>query len=209
MKEKLSNNTWALLPVWGICLFVLLYIVATFFYPGGSDVDKATAGFSWQHNYWCELMASQAQNGKVNTARPVSITAMFVLAISLTVFWYQIPRLLNGVKSSKQIIQCSGIASMLIMPFMFTGSHDMVMNIAALLGCIALIGLLTKLFTHKMYWLFGYGIFCLVLCGINNYVYYTSNFLYWLPVIQKISFIAFLSWFVLVTIRLLKSKSRI
>ena len=205
MKKKFSNKGWVLLPVWGIALFVALYIIATFLYPGGSDANKMTAGFSWQHNYWCELMASDAQNGEVNTARPVAITAMFVLAISLIIFWYHIPRLFGDKKTGSLVISYCGVSSMLVVPFMFAGLHDTVMNIAGLLGCIAITVLLTKLLTHKMYWFFVHGILCILLCVANNYIYYTGNFFYWLPIIQKISFIVFLLWFIMLTIKLSKT----
>ena len=188
--------------MWGIGLFVFLYIVATFLYPGGSDIDKTATGFSWRHNYWCELMAGHAQNGKINTARPVAITAMFVLAISLITFWYQVPFLFHGKKMGNLLIRCGGIGSMLIVPFMFAGQHDMVMNIAGLLGCIAIAILVVKLRADKLYSLFAHGILCIALCSINNYIYYTGDFLYYLPVIQKITFLSFLLWFTLLSLRI-------
>ncbi len=196
-----------MLLVCGIIFFILLYIIAALLYPGGSDIDKTATGFSWQHNYWCELMDSDAQNGKDNTARPVAIAAMFVLAISLIIFWYQIPLLFSGKKTGSMVIRYCGVGSMLIVPFMFTGRHDAVMNIAGLLGCIAIAVLMAKLYTYKMYGYFIYAILCILLCALNNYVYYTGNLLYWLPVIQKISFIVFLLWFALLTVKLYGSNS--
>jgi hypothetical protein len=191
-----------LLPVWGILLFMLLYVVAALLYPGGSDADKTTTGFSWQNNYWCELMASYAQNGKPNTARPVAILAMIVLAVSLIIFWNNIAGLFAYPKSSSRVTQYCGTGSMLVLPFLFTGLHDPVINIAGLLGCIAIISLLTNLYKHKMHLPFYMGIFCLLLCGINNYVYYSKDLLHSLPVIQKISFLIFLLWFILLSVKL-------
>ena len=91
---------------------------------------------------------------------------------------------------------------MLIVPFMFAGQHDMVMNIAGLLGCIAIAILVIKLRAEKLYSLFAHGILCIALCGLNNYIYYTGNFLYYLPVIQKITFLSFLLWFTLLSLRI-------
>jgi hypothetical protein len=200
--SKKSNTYRVLLPVWGICLFIVFYIVAASFYPGGSDADKAATGFSWQHNYWCELMATDSQNGKPNSARPIAILAMVVLAISLSIFWYTIPRLFTYKRTGSHIIRYLGVGSMLVLPLLLTGFHDTVINIAALFGCIAIVGLLVNLFRHKMYRLFYLGISCLLLCGINNYVYYTSHLLHHLPVIQKISFLVFLLWFILLSVKL-------
>ena len=193
-----------LLPVWGIGLFIILYIMAAWFYPGGSDADRMASGFSWQHNYWCELLPSHAQNGEVNTARPVAISAMIVLAVSLTLFWYFIPSLFPVKKITRLIISGCGIGSMLLLPFLLTGEHDRVMNLAALLGCTAILVLLVHLFKNKMLGLFWLGVACLLLCGINNYVYYSEELLHHLPVIQKISFLVFLYWFVHLSFTLYK-----
>jgi len=195
-----------LLPVWGIGIFIVLYFVAASFYPGGSDADRNANGFSWQHNYWCELLASHAQNGAMNTARPVAISAMIVLAVSLTLFWYFIPSLFRVKKITRLIISGCGIGSMLLLPFLLTGEHDIVMNLAALLGCTAILVLLVYLFKNKMLGLFWLGVACLLLCGINNYVYYSEELLHHLPVIQKISFLMFLYWFVQLSFKLYKQQ---
>ncbi len=190
------------MPVWGIIIFIILYILAASLYPGGSDVNKTAAGFSWKYNYWCELLATESQNGQPNTARPVAIIAMVVLAISLIIFWYNIPGLFSSRRIYSGLIRYSGISSMLVFPVLLTGFHDMVINLAALLGSIAIIILIVNLHRHKMYFLFYFGIICLLLCGGNNYVYYTAHLLHYLPVIQKFSFLIFLLWFTLLNIKL-------
>ena len=63
MKNKGRYNIMVLHPFVGICLFILLYLLATFYYPGGSNVDNRISYFSWQHNYWCDLMAIKSKNG--------------------------------------------------------------------------------------------------------------------------------------------------
>jgi hypothetical protein len=185
-----------LLSVWGILLFIAGYILAASLYPGGNDMDKTATGFSWQHNYWCELMATKAQNGMSNTARPVAIAALAVLSLSIILFWYYIPRLFISLNTSSLFIRYCGIGSMLIAPLLLTGIHDPVINLAALLGGIAITLLVIKLFRYQMYGLFWQGIGCLLLCGINNYVYYSKDLLHYLPVIQKITFLFFLCWFI-------------
>jgi len=204
LRIKKSNSYWVLSPVLGILLFIMLYFVAALLYPGGSDFNRSGTGFSWQHNYWCELLAADAQNGQLNTARPVAILAMIVLMISLIIFWYTIPGLFAGKRTGSRMIRCTGIGSMLVIPLLLTGFHDHVINTAALLGCIAIIILLVNLFRHRMLLLLGTGILCLLLCGVNNYVYYSKDLLTYLPVIQKISFLIFLLWFSLLSLALYK-----
>ena len=197
----MSVRTRIILPVWGTLLYIILYLIAAGLYPGGSDIDKTSRGFSWLHNYWCELMASVAQNGEANRARVIAITAMFVLAISLGLFWYYVPLLFSGNRKGSLIMRYCGIGSMMALPLFFTGNHDLTINIAGVLGCTAIIILLVNLFYYRYFFAFGMGIACLLLCGLNNYVYYYHvQWMYYLPVIQKISFAVFLAWFCLLSI---------
>jgi hypothetical protein len=205
LKINKSNSKWILLPLWGFLLFIILYMLATTLYPGGSDANESAQGFSWRHNYWCELMATEARNGQPNSARLVAITAMFILAISLVYFWYQVPLLFPNRKIDSRVIRYCGIGSMLVLPFLLKGMHDSVINLSALLGCMAIVVLLLNLFRQKMKRLLCLGLFCLLLCGINNYIYYTGYLLHLLPVIQKFSFFIFLLWFCLLTIKLYRN----
>jgi hypothetical protein len=204
LPTKRSNSNYILIPFIGICLFTILYFTATLFYPGGNETDRSAKGFSWQHNYWCELLATHAENGEINTAKPVAITAMIILAVSLAILWFYIPEFLTFKNFEKHVIRYSGILSMAILFFLFTGSHahDTVLNISGILGVIAITATLTGLHKTRQYKLFGLGIVCLILCFINNYIYYTKDYLFYLPVIQKISFLLFLLWFSLLNILL-------
>ena len=48
LKEQFKQKSiWVLTPIFGILIFVVLYIVAALLYPGGSQVDKNSIGFSW------------------------------------------------------------------------------------------------------------------------------------------------------------------
>lgn len=188
------------MPVGGIILFTLLYIVATLLYPGGSDIDRNAKGFNWLHNYWCELMAPHSQNGQENTARPVAILAMCVLAASLALIWYYVPSRLPLHRSLQKLNSWSGILSMVMLFFLFTHDHDKVINIAASLGFTAMLLASAGLYRKKMFFLFSLGVFCFLLGLLNTWLYYSGQ-RYYLPVVQKITFILFLSWFCLLALR--------
>ena len=104
-----------------------LYIVATLFYPGGSQADKNSIGFSWINNYWCNLLNENAINGQYNPAKPIAMTGMFVLCLTLSFFWFFFPRQINLGKFAKLAIQISGTLAMTIAFFLFTNiDHDLV-----------------------------------------------------------------------------------
>lgn len=191
-----------LLPVFGILLFILLYIVAAMRYPGGSDFDATARGFSWQHNYWCELMARDARNGLPNTGRPWALTAMFVLAISLSIFWYLCSISFNS--ANRKLIWYSGLFSMIVAVFLFVGPHDPIMIVSGLSGLFALTLVVINLIQLRAYGLITIGAICILLCALNNYIYYSGRWFSYLAIIQKITFLVFLYWFCAVTIYLFR-----
>lgn len=200
-QQTQAPRKWPIyLPVGGIILFALLYVVATLLYPGGSDIDRNAKGFNWLHNYWCELMAPHSQNGQQNIARPVAIVAMCILAASLALIWYYVPTHLPLHKSLQKLTSLSGILSMLMLFFLFTHDHDDVINIAASLGFTAMLLTSAGLYRKKMFFLFVSGAFCFLLGLLNTWLYYSGQ-RYYLPVVQKITFILFLVWFCLLTLR--------
>ena len=198
-----QKNIWVLTPIFGVILFIVLYFVATFFYPGGSQVDKNSIGFSWTNNYWCNLLDKNAINGQRNPAKPIAITAMFVLCLTLTFFWFLFSRHINIGKITKLVILISGTLAMTIAFFLFTNiNHDLVTNLASIFGLIATFGTLIGLYKTKWYSLFILGILNILLVGLNNYVYYNKELIIYLPLIQKISFATFLVWVCSVDINL-------
>lgn len=208
MKIQRSNTSLLLLPVLGISIFIILYFIAAALYPGGSEINRSAEKFSWKHNYWCDLLDTHAENGKQNTARPVAILAMSVLCISIGLFWYFVPRLFTFKPFSKRLIQYTGMMSMAIIVFLQADFHDIVITIAGISGIIAITGTLAGLYKNHSYALFVLGLICLVLFFLNNYIYYTKQLIWHLPVIQKVSFFLFLLWFSLISFQFFqKTKS--
>jgi hypothetical protein len=196
-----------LLPFLGSVLFVLLYFISTLFYPGGSRVDKNSAGFSWTNNYWCNLLSENAINGQPNSARTIAMTGMFVICLALSFFWLVSSTYMTISKRLKLVIQISGSFAMIVVSLLFTSfNHDAVINIASLLGIIATTGTLIGLYKSKWLGLFYFGLLNILLVGLNNYVYYTNGLIIYLPVIQKISFAIFLVWICSISLRLYFAK---
>ena len=192
--KKLKTN-FILTPILGTIIFIVLYFIATLYYPGGSQVDKNSIGFSWINNYWCNLLNQNAMNGQHNPAKPIAMTAMFTLCLSLSIFWVIFPIQIKTGKIAKRIIQISGILSMLVAFFLFTNiDHDLITDVASSLGLIATIGTFIGLYKTKWFGLFVFGLLNILLVGLNNYVYFTKGLIVYLPLIQKISFATFLIW---------------
>jgi hypothetical protein len=198
-----AKNIWLLLPISGTLIFVLLYFFAAFFYPGGSQVDRKSIGFSWINNYWCNLLNETAINGQPNTAKPIALTGMFILCFTLSFFWFIFPTQIKISKTLKLIIQVSGILAMTVAFFLFTHlNHNLITNLASSLGALATIGTLIGLYKNKLFGLFAFGLFNVLLVALNNLCYYNKELIVYLPLIQKISFVTFLIWICSINIKL-------
>jgi hypothetical protein len=198
-----AKSIWLLTPILGVLIFVLLYFFATRFYPGGSQVDRNSIGFSWTNNYWCNLLNETAINGQPNLAKPIALTGMFVLCATLSFFWFIFPTQINNSKNLKCTIQVSGILAMTVAFFLFTHlNHDLVTNLATSFGAIATIETFIGLYKNKLFGLFAFGLLNILLVALNNLCYYNKALIVYLPVIQKISFATFLVWVCCINIKL-------
>lgn len=201
--QRTKTKFRVLLPTVGIGIFVVLYFYAAHLYPGGSQADTQVVGFSWIHNYWCNLLNVEAMNGDFNPARPVAIFGMVVLCSSFGLFFYDFPNYLDVGRLGKRPIQISGIASMLLAVLIFTSLHDSMITLSSILALLPLLALFVGLYGSASFW---WGIGCVVLMGINNYIYYSGQYRVALPLIQKITFALVLLWVVRLNVGFLKER---
>jgi len=197
-KDRQPKRLWTLTPTLGICLFVVLYVLAACQYPGGSNANRTAVGFSWQHNYWCDLLGDVGKNGVINPARPIALAAMLVLCGSLAFFWWLLPYLYGQNSRFIRLSQWTGTLSMGVILFIGTTYHDVVMNVAGGLGVVSLLATFVGLYRNRLFYSAAFGLLCILLVGANNYVYYSLQYINYLPVIQKITFALFLMWITLV-----------
>ncbi len=190
-----------ILPIAGILVFVLLYILASLHYPGGSQADPQSKGFSWINNYFCNLLNQTAINGHANLGQPFALASLIVLALSLALFWWSFPNYLPLSKFKTRIIRITGVSSMIIACFLFTKiNHDLITNTASLFGLIAILTSMWALYQNKLMAIFVFGLFNLVLVFINNWLYYDPSLIKYLPLVQKISFASVLTWIIWINI---------
>ncbi|WP_289644297.1 hypothetical protein [Maribacter aestuarii] len=191
-----------LFPLVGMGLFLVLYLLAALNYPGGSWAFPKREGFSFRHNYLCDLMDNYAINGEVNSARPYAILALALLCIALFWLWRNLPMLFREYNFNQKVMKTSGFISLLTLVFLAIGNHDKIVRIAGFFGVIAFVTCFIELFKTGHKNLFVFGILCLLVFLINFYIYETGLFLETLPVIQKITFLMFISWFIFLDVTL-------
>jgi len=177
----------------GIFTAILLFVVAAFYYPGGSQIDKNTIGYDWENNYLCHLFNDKAINGKENASMLWAILGMFVLCVTISLFFI---RFSNKIKSphAALIIRYTGSAAMLAAFFVITPYHDVMTTIASILALITLFYITIFIFRSNLKYFKLLSVFCILILYVNNFIYYTGQFLRLLPVMQKISFVCIVIW---------------
>lgn len=196
---------WLVLaPLAGLALFVLLYVLAAFSYPGGSWAMPLQNGFSFWNNYLCDLLDTYAINGDINYARHLARSSLLVLCTSLMLLWYFLPLLFVKASPNKIFMQITGLSALLITLFLSSGKHDVILRIAGILAVLAFLSCFVELYKSGMYSLLLLGLLCLVVFLVNYYIYETGYGIQWLPTIQKVTFVIFITWFVFLNLALFR-----
>ncbi|HEY4787941.1 MAG TPA: hypothetical protein VIH57_17930 [Bacteroidales bacterium] len=196
------------LPIIGVLAFVGIYIYSATLYPGGSQVNSNSKGFDWMNNYWCTMFALKAMNGQPNPARPFSIAGMIILWTSLLVFFFKFSEILSPGQIWKRVIQIAGTVSLMFASLLFTNLHDFATTFSSAVGLFALIGIMLGVAKSNLNFYKITGIVCMILMGINNYIYYSRQGINFLPLIQKLTFLVVLSWVVGLNYRMIQIKRK-
>jgi hypothetical protein len=208
MKDLFSIKSFSLiiflLPIIGIFLFLLLYLLAALNYPGGSWFAPDQVGFSFMNNYLCDLLDQYAINGELNTARHFARASLGILCLSLGMLWFGLPKLFSRPSLNKTIMWASGILALAVTLFLTSGTHDVIVRIAGIFGVIAFITSFVELFKIGRFKLVIGGLFCLFIFSVNYYIYETGAFIQSLPILQKITFVCYLLWFVFLDLAVYK-----
>ena len=188
------NNLFSSLIWIGLIGFVMLFLLASSYYPGGSNNDPNSLGYDWSKNYWSELLGYNAKNGHRNPSRPFGIGGAIAFAFSMSVFWIYIPLKLELNQLAKRSIQWFGLLAMVCSVLIFGQSHDVFITLSVTFGSIAFLMMLVGLWQSKQLVLFWWCCLCLILILLNTFIYMSGWWIDTLPVLQKITFACGICW---------------
>jgi hypothetical protein len=171
----------------GVVISLILMIIATSIYPGGSMFDKNSVGFDWTKNFISNLFATKALNGSENSSRIWACLGMIILPSSYAIFFIHMSKKIPD-KNAGNIIKYGGALNILSMALIVTPMHDLMLNISITLfwTCIFIVTvfiLKTRLHLFKFL-----CVVCLVIFYYSIYLWATND---WnlLPIMQKVNFI--------------------
>ncbi len=192
------------LPTICIFIFAVLYFYSSTLYPGGSQADLTTPGFDWVHNYWSDLMNETGRNEQLNPAEPFAIAAMVIMCIGLMIFFIQFAAKFSKHRVWRSVIQISGTLAMICAILTFTEYHAPMIALSSFFGLFLLAGIIREVYNSEMILMKIGGVVCVLLLVINNYIYFSRNFVEILPLLQKITFAIVLLWFIGLNAELVK-----
>lgn len=192
------------LPTICIFLFAVIYYYSSTLYPGGSQADLTTPGFDWVHNYWSDLMNETGRNEQPNPAEPFAITAMVMMCLGLMIFFIQFAAKFTKHRVWRYLIQISGTLAMIFAILTFTPYHALMIALSSFFGLFVLVGIIREVYNSDMMLMKIGGVISVLLLIINNYIYFSRNFVELLPLLQKITFAFVLIWFIGLNAELVK-----
>lgn len=186
-------------PIAGLLGFSLFFVIATSFYPGGSVNVIAAEGYSYFHNFFCDLMSLNLEEGVVNDARPIAIVGHLMLSFSLISFFYILPEIFQKQNRNTRIIRAIGMLSMTIFIFMFTKYHDLIVTISGVFTIITFIPFFIELINYENKGLKALSCLCVFLSLVLFLSYETKIGFYYAPFVQKIAFVFDSIWIIWVS----------
>ncbi|MCH8501339.1 MAG: hypothetical protein LAT77_05435 [Aliidiomarina sp.] len=182
------------LPFLGVLSAVLLFWWSAGLYPGGTQLDPTTVGYSWTENTISALFQPYAVNGEENPARWYATFAVFLFCLSIAAVFHAIAtaaqqwsrRFYAGAVSRHgQIIRIAGVAMAVFTFLVTTPLHHIKVTIALVFFLVTAVTLLNWLWQARAHGLFLLGLLALALPVVNAILFYGQMGYEWLPPIQK------------------------
>jgi hypothetical protein len=151
-----------------ICMVisVILIVIATLVYPGGSLLDKNSIGFDWSKNFLSNLFATKAVNGSENPGRIWAVIGMAFHSVGYGIFFINMSKKIPSRQWST-ILKYIGAINILFIFLIATPLHD-VGTISIILTVFGLFTITVFILKSKLHLLK----FCCIICLLTFYCFF-------------------------------------
>jgi hypothetical protein len=125
-----------------LVISVILIVIATLVYPGGSILDKNSIGFDWSKNFISNLFATKAINGSENPGWIWALIGMAFHSVGYGIFFINMSKKISS-RQWANILKFIGATNIIFIFLIATPLHD--------LGVISIILTLIGLFTITVF----------------------------------------------------------
>ena len=146
---------------------VILIVIATLAYPGGSLLDKNSIGFDWSKNFLSNLFATKAINGSENPGRIWAVIGMAFHSVGYGIFFINMSKKISSGLWAN-IFKFIGATDIIFILLIATPLHDV--------GTISIILTLTGLFIITVFILkskLHLLKFCCIICLLTYYGFFS------------------------------------
>ena len=146
---------------------VILIVIATLAYPGGSLLDKNSIGFDWSKNFLSNLFATKAINGSENPGWIWALIGMAFHSVGYGIFFINMSKKISS-RQWANILKFIGATNIIFIFLIATPLHD--------LGTISIILTLVGLFTITIFILkskLHLLKFCCIICLLTYYCFFS------------------------------------
>lgn len=194
-------------PIFGLVSYVIVFVLATYQYPGGSTNIPYSEGHSYFHNFLCDLTLPVAFNGLENPAMELAIFGHLLLSFAMISFFYILPEIFDSRNLNTRLIRFMGMSTIFVFVLMFTNLHDYIVTATGILGSLALIPFFIELHKSEMNGLKFLAYACFFMSLIVFISFETKIGFYFLPLLQKITFILDAWWVIWVSLIVAKKNT--
>lgn len=146
---------------------VILIVMATLFYPGGSLLDKNSIGFGWSKNFLSNLFATKAINGSENPGRILAIIGMVFHSVGYGFFFINMSRKISS-RQWASILKFIGATNIILIFLIATPLHDLGV-LSIILTLIGLFAITIFILKSKLHFLK----FCCIFCLLTYYCFFS------------------------------------
>lgn len=172
-----------------ICLSIalILIIVATLVYPGGSLLDKNSTGFDWSKNFISNLFAAKAVNGLESTSRIWALIGIVFHSLGYGIFFINMSKKIPA-RQAATVLKLIGIVNVVFTFLIASPLHDIMVIISSTLFLIGLFYITVFILKTKLHFLKFASVIFLLTFYYTLFLYGSGN---WglLAIMQKVSFI--------------------
>jgi len=193
-------------PILGMGLYLVVFTLAAMDYPGGSENVPSAMGYSFFHNFLCDVMNPITQGGLYNSARSLATVSHLILSATMISFFYLLPEIFSWNNRNTKIIRYVGMFTMTVFIFMYTSFHDHIVTATGILGTFALIPFFIEMKKFPKGYLKNLAYTCFALSIVVFFIFETKIGYYYLPFLQKITFVFDAWWVIWVSLIVQKKK---
>ncbi len=178
----------------GITIGVLLLIISTIYYPGGTYENINSEGYDWANNYISNLLRPLAVNGEKNTSRPFAFLGVFFLTASFGLFFVKFSNKIK-IRSASLVIKYLGIlATIFGFVTVIPSMHDIMVTLSSILTLLIFFYITVMVIKSKLTVMKIMSIVFLLTFYFGAYMYFSRFQLEYMPIMQKIIFVMKIIW---------------